>query len=121
LADSGFSATTLRIAVDLPLHVEQLTLHGVCDGTTWKPGEVNMSAGGFISYWVGGLPENADRANIGAYLGETRLRIQFAGPPDGGGFRQVNAALPGGTAKGKHLCRVECGGVRTEELPLEVV
>jgi uncharacterized protein (TIGR03437 family) len=124
-ADSPFGDTTLRIAVDQPLRVERLVLKGACDGTTWNPSEVKALDGGFISCWVTGLPENCDRANVGVYLGETKLRVQYVGEPDPEGMRQINAALPavlpGDTAKGPQACRVECGGVATESCTLTVV
>jgi tRNA (mo5U34)-methyltransferase len=120
-ADSEFGNTTLRIAVDLPLRVERLLLKGVCDGTNWNAGEVKASDGGFISCWVTGLPENCDRANVGVYLGETKLRVQYVGESDPEGMRQINAALPAGMCKGEQLCRVECGGVSTESQVLRVV
>jgi hypothetical protein len=68
-----------------------------------------------------GLPENADRANIGVYLGERRLRVEYVSEPDGEGKRQINAALAADAAKGEQACRVECGGVSTEAWPLNVV
>jgi tRNA (mo5U34)-methyltransferase len=120
-ADSAFGNTTLRIAVDLPLRVERLLLKGVCDGTNWNAQEVKASDGGFISCWVTGLPENCDRANVGVYLGEKKLLVQYVGEPDTDGMRQINAALPAGMYKGEQLCRVECGGVSTESRMLRVV
>jgi tRNA (mo5U34)-methyltransferase len=121
LADSVFGGTTLRIAVDLPLRVEHLALKGACDGTTWNAREVKAADGGFISCWVRGLPENADRANIGVYLGEKRLRVEYVSEPDAEGMRQINAALPLDAAKGPHACRVECAGVSTDGWMLNVV
>ena len=120
-ADSQFGGTTLRMAVDLPLRVERLVLKGVCDGTNWNAGEVTAADGGFISCWVTGLPENCDRANVGVYLGETKLRMQYVGEPDPDGVRQINAALPAGIGKGEQPCRVECGGASTESRMLRVV
>ena len=124
-ADSPFGTSTLRLAVDQPLRVERLVLNGASDGMTWTTREVKVANGGFISCWVTGLPENCDRTNIGVYLGETRLRVEFIGEPDVEGMRQINAALPpalpGDTGKGEQPCRVECGGVSTESRPLNVV
>jgi uncharacterized protein (TIGR03437 family) len=120
-ADSVFADTTLRIAVDLPLRVDGLALKGLCDGKTWNAQEVKAADGEFVSCWVSGLPENCDRANVAVYLGETKLRVQYVGEPDLEGLRQINAALPADTGKGEKWCRVECGGVRTEGRPLNVV
>jgi hypothetical protein len=125
LADSAFGSPTLRIAVDQPLRVERLVLTGVCDGLNWNAREVKATVGGFISCWVTGLPENCDRTNIGVYLGETMLRVEFIGEPDTEGVRQINAALPaafpGDAGKGEQPCRVECGGVSSERWLLNVV
>jgi hypothetical protein len=121
LVDSAFGAATLRIAVDQPLRVERLVLKGACDGTTWNPQEVKALDGGLISCWVTGLPENCDRTNIGVYLGQTRLRVEYVGEPDAEGARQINAALPVDTDKGLLPCRVECGGVSTKAWELYVV
>ena len=108
-ADSEWGSATLRIAVDMPLLVETLVMNGACDGATWKPGEV--SAGGSVSCWIGGLPENCDRSNVRVYLGDTPLVVDFVGAPDGKGLRQVNAAVPAEMPKGEYACRAECGGV----------
>ena len=82
---------------------------------------VKAADGGFISCWVTGLPENCDRTNVGVYLGETKLRVQYVGEPDSDGMRQINAALPAGMGKGEQLCRVECGGAGTESRVLRVM
>jgi len=119
--DSPFGNTTSRIAVDQPLLVERLVLKGACDGTTWNDSEVRLADGGFISCWVTGLPENCDRANIGVYLGETKLRVQYVGEPDTAGMRQINAALRADAGKGEQPCRVECAGVSTESRMLSVI
>jgi uncharacterized protein (TIGR03437 family) len=120
-ADSPFGSTTLRIAVDQTFRVEQLALKGACDGTTWNDREVKLADGGFISCWVTGLPENCDRTNIGVYLGETKLHVQYVGEPDTAGMRQINAALPADAGKGEQPCRVECAGVSTESRMLSVI
>jgi uncharacterized protein (TIGR03437 family) len=70
---------------------------------------------------VTGLPENCDRTNIGVYLGQTRLRVEYVGEPDAEGARQINAALPVDADKGLQPCRVECGGVSTKAWELNVV
>jgi uncharacterized protein (TIGR03437 family) len=120
-ADSAFGNVTLRIAVDQPLRVERLDLKGVCDGTNWNAKEVKALDGGFISCWVTGLPENCDRANVGVYLAERKLLVQYVGEPDLDEMRQINAALPAGMSKGEQSCHVECGGVSTETRTLRVV
>jgi len=115
-ADSDWSASTMRIAVDMPLCVDALVLKGVCDGATWNESEVHE----FMSCWVSGLPENCDRVNVSVWLGDLRLAVTFVGP-ETNGVRQVNASLPAGTAKGGYGCRVDCAGVSTDTRMLRVV
>ena len=115
-ADSDWAASTVRIAVDMPLRVEALVLKGVCDGATWNETEVHE----YLSAWVVGLPENCDRSNVSVWLGDLRLAVTFVGPLTDG-VRQVNASLPTGTAKREYACRVECAGVSTDTRMLRAV
>jgi tRNA (mo5U34)-methyltransferase len=121
LADSEFGLTDLCIAVDMPLEVEGLVVKGVRDGISWRTDEVKVGDGGFISCWVSGLPENGDRSNIGAHLGEVRLRVEYVGEPDGAGWRQINIVVPDEVATGEQPFRVECAGVSSELWPRKVV
>lgn len=108
--DSVFS-DAMRIAVDIPVSVDDIVLKGVYDGRTWEAGQVRAGEQAFVSCWVKGLPENCDRANVRAYLGETRLVVEWIGEADAEGFRQINAWVVGDVAKGECAFRVECGGV----------
>jgi hypothetical protein len=95
------------IALDVPLVVGRARLRNVCDGTTWKPGELDTAKGSVVSFWLQGLPENADLNNVKATLGGQRLRMLYLEPPlkpAGGGLlarfrrapaRQANASLTG--------------------------
>lgn len=51
------------------------------DGTTWKPGELDTAKGSVISFWIEGLPENADLNNVKATLGGRKLRLLYLEPP----------------------------------------
>jgi tRNA (mo5U34)-methyltransferase len=119
LADSRFGRT-LRIAVDMPLKVDRLVLKSVCDGITWSAEEISVRERGFITCWVIGLPENADRSSIGVHLGQTRLGVEFVGEADAEGCRQINAVVPGDEPKGEQQLRVECAGVSSETWPLKI-
>jgi tRNA (mo5U34)-methyltransferase len=110
-ADTPFG-NSLRIAVDLPLEAGELALRDVCDGQSWVRGEV--TAGGVLSFWVAGLGENCDRNNIHVYLGEVRLPVDHAGAPEAGGYRQVNAAVPGEIEPGEYRLVVTFGPSRVE-------
>jgi uncharacterized protein (TIGR03437 family) len=63
-----------------------------------------------------GLAENADRANIRVYLGETRLAVDYVSPPDPDGFRQVNACVPNSFPPGDYLLRLTFGPARVSHL-----
>ena len=119
-ADSDFGRT-LRVAVDMPVQPGHVVLVGACDGNTFTVNTVTVGERGWISSWVQGLPENGDRDNIRVLLDHTRLAIEFVGDQDSDGNRQVNAVVPGDTAKGEHLLRIECAGVSSESLEVKVV
>ena len=106
-ADTSFGAVQ-RIAVDMPLLVSALTIREICDGATWKRDEITSP---HAVCWVAGLPDNSDRANIRAWLGEIRLVVEHAGTTEPDGFRQINLRIPAGTsASGSQTLRLECGG-----------
>jgi hypothetical protein len=106
-ATSGFGRS-FRIAVDMPVEVQRLTITSACDGQTWTP---EVKAGGYVSCWVEGLPENADRANTKVWLGGRNLRVEYVGKG------QINAEIPKDVA-GRVELVVECGGVRSEKYSL---
>ena len=103
-ADTDFRAAQ-RIAVDMPLVVTGISIREVCDGTTWKHDEITSL---HAACWVAGLPDNCDRANIRAWLGELRLVVEHAGPASADGFRQINLRFPPGAAPGSQMLRLEC-------------
>jgi tRNA (mo5U34)-methyltransferase len=110
-----------RIAIDLPLAVQSITLKDVADGRTWTPRRIQS---GHATCWVAGLPENCDRHNVRAFLGAARLAVTYIGEPAPDGFRQVNAAWrpglsePAEAPKGDLPFRVECGGVASPSIPV---
>ena len=112
LKNSRFGRT-LRIALDLPLVVENLTLRGVCDGVTWQPNRVGET----LSCWVDGLPANADLDNVRLWVGGRKLRVLWIAEADASGVRQVNAAVPPACSGGEF--RVECGGVSSPGVMVE--
>jgi tRNA (mo5U34)-methyltransferase len=69
------------IALDLPFVVGRVRLGNVCDGATWKPGELDTTKGSALSFWLEGLPDNADLNNVKATLGGQRLRMLYLEPP----------------------------------------
>jgi hypothetical protein len=118
--DSDFGRP-IRIAVDMPLRTDRVFLVGACDGNTFQVNTVTVTERGWISAWVQGLPENCDRDNVRVLFDGIRLAIEFVGDQDGDGNRQINAVVPGNTAKGDHLLRIQCAGASSESLAIEVV
>jgi hypothetical protein len=119
-ADSGFGQE-FRIAVDMPVKAEAIEIRGVSDGITWKDGEVRVTDRGFLTCWASGLPENGDRANVRVFLGDDRLAVDWIGPTDARGLRQINALVPGATSKTERPVKVECGGVRSAPRSVKVL
>jgi tRNA (mo5U34)-methyltransferase len=114
-----------RIAVDLPVRVERLTLLAVLDGKSRTPDEVRIGENTTITCWVEGLAENSDRANTTVWLDGRRLRVEFMGEPvpapSGGTARQVNAIVPADTTPGRYRLHVECAGVSTETAQVRLI
>jgi uncharacterized protein (TIGR03437 family) len=117
--DSTFGRES-RIAVDLPLKPGEIVVKDVYDGVTWVKGEVKVGERGFLSCWVAGLPENADRANVRAVLEDRRLNVDYVGEPNGEGYRQINVAIPADTGRGAGEFRILCAGVSSNSLTLTV-
>jgi tRNA (mo5U34)-methyltransferase len=115
LSTSQFGKSN-RIAVDVALQVDTLSIHGAADGQSWTPNEVRN--GSFVSLWIKGLPENADRANTIVRLNEKKLKVTFVGPSEG--LTQVNAEIQK-EEKGEAALIVECGGVRSPEQKIKIV
>jgi tRNA (mo5U34)-methyltransferase len=114
------ASNSLRIAVDIPVVTDRVVIAGVTDGFDWTPAEVHLGTSGFLSCWMDGLPENADRNNTRVVLGGTRLDIDFLGELDERGFRQANAFVPIALAEGEYELKVSCGGVESEGVVLRV-
>ena len=114
----------VRIAVDLPFEPGEVRLDGVYDGVTWKRGEVDLSKGSAVCFWVEGLPENADLNNVRAILAGRRLRMLYLEPPpetaDPHKGRQANASLPSGLEPGRYPLVIQVGGRLAGETVLDV-
>jgi hypothetical protein len=120
------------IALDLPLAVRRVRLRDACDGTTWKRGELDTTKGSVISFWLQGLPENADLNNVKAMLGGQSLRMLYLEPPpkpaEGGLLtrfrrppaRQANACLTGEPPVGPAPLVVQVGPKCAGEVTVNV-
>ncbi len=121
LADTGFS-NELRIAVDVPAgRPDKIVVKDVCDGKSWERGQVSIDGGGFVSFWVGGLPENRSALDVRVLLGEIPLQITWIGPDETSGYSQINAKVPPDLAKGPHDFRVLFAGVSSEPQTVQVL
>jgi tRNA (mo5U34)-methyltransferase len=121
----GPRSNALRIAVDVPLIVGPVRMGDVCDGVTWKPGELDTAKGSVISFWIEGLPENADLNNMKATLAGQPLRLLYLQPPAGGSpgettGRQVNACLTEEMPAGPAQLVVSVGNTMAGEAIVEV-
>ncbi len=117
-ATSGFS-NAVRIAVDIPLRVESLRIAGLRDSSTWEADQLRLAPPAMISLWVEGLPENADRNNVGVWIGGMRLAIDHVTPPMGDKPRQLNVRAPLGATPGDHLITVSIGDVSSAPAPVK--
>ena len=114
------ASNSLRIAVDIPVVTDRVVIAGVSDAFDWTPSEVHLGNGGFLSCWMEGLPENADRNNTRVVLGGARLDIDFLGELDEQGWRQANACVPNTLAEGEYELTVSCGGAESEGVVVRV-
>ena len=94
------SRESFRIAVAVPLPDAIPVIEAVRDAATWKIGELDLSKGDALAIWASGLPENADMANVRAFLNGQPCTTLFAGAGDEHSSRQVNVRVPSGTAEG---------------------
>ncbi len=114
----GAASNPKRIAVDMPATASAVRITGLCDGTSWKPGMLDLREGSVLTVWVEGLPCNSDRANIHALLGGERLPVTFVSPENGQEPRQVNIPVPGEAPAGTLEVEILAGGCRSG--PVEV-
>lgn len=116
---SAYSNTT-PIAVDVPVHAENIRITGACDGRSWTKGEVSAGPDSFVSIWVAGLPDNADRGNVQVKLGGRKLVVHEVTAGQGPEPRQVNAKLVATIPPGEQQLLVRVGDIVAEPLPIKV-
>lgn len=112
------ASNTLPIAVDVPLMAGSLAINGICDGVTWEPHRVSLK-NGVVAIWVDGLPENADIANVGVYVGGRRQLTTFVGRLAPHAATQVNAAVDPAIPLGTQRLSIRVAGIETTE-PVEI-
>jgi len=120
-AKTGFS-NEIPIAVDVPLEQPgRLAVKDLSDGMSWERGQVSMASGGFLSFWVSGLPENRSALDMRVLLGEIPLQIIWIGPTETGGFCQINTKVPPDIEKRPHDFQIRFAGVRSEPQTVRVL
>jgi tRNA (mo5U34)-methyltransferase len=107
-----------RIAVDVPLSACSPRIDGVRDGTTWASNALDLKSGRGLAVWCSGLPENADRNNVGIFLGEARCPVEFIAPL--AATRQINVRVPESVGLGPAKVVVRIGGSCSEPVTVEV-
>ena len=115
------SATNSGSRSTFPPNARQLVVKDVCDGMSWNRGEVSVADGGFVSFWVSGLPENRSALDMRVLLGDVPLQITWIGPTETSGYCQINAKVPPDLAKGPHDFQVSFAGVSSEPQVVKVL
>ncbi len=109
-----------RIAVDVPLTAGEIEIDGLCDGTTWTKGRLDLSRGDVISFWARGLPENVDAANLSVVLDGRRLTVTYI-ESFRDGARQINVKVPKDHPAGPATVSVSVGNSKVANAEIEIV
>jgi hypothetical protein len=112
--EEGPASNAVSVALDIRLVTPALVIRGVADGTTWKPGELDLTQGDSLVLWVEGLPDNADRSNVRVSVGGERVPVWFVGSG------QVNLRIPLEMPSGRFDVVLEVGGVPSAVADVEV-
>jgi hypothetical protein len=110
----------VRIAVDVPLEVEELQITGACDGKTWKPYEIELNGSPVLSLWVRGVPENAGRDNIRVMIGNRPCCADYVSSWRSGIPTQLNVAMPPEMSAGEYPVAVAIAGTASEPVSIRV-
>jgi tRNA (mo5U34)-methyltransferase len=117
IEDSEWS-NALPIAIDIPENAAAIQISAACDGVDWMPGRFSLRHR-HLSLWVRGLPENADRANVKVEMEGCRQSVNFVGPADAEGLRQINVLADSRVAPGRYRLHAEFAGTRSAEFTIE--
>jgi hypothetical protein len=112
--------TARRIALDLPLQLSSPRIRGIYDALTGKPDRVDLRCGHWLSLWIEGLPENADRNNVRILARDERWPVTYV-EPAGNSARQINIEVPQEFGPGSYALCVAIGEYRSDPVPFDVV
>jgi tRNA (mo5U34)-methyltransferase len=117
--DSEFS-NSCKIAVGLSLDGHPM-VESICDGLTWSTDEVvrDDDGRGYLTLWLRGLSDNADRNNVRVYVNGRRMLADYVSDPRDG-IRQVNVSLVESLGEGLFSLVVSHGGNETSPKQLRV-
>lgn len=115
----GGPSNAKRIAVDVPVVTDRIAICAVADGLSFEPDIVRLESGGYLSVWVSGLPENADRNNVRVFLDSVRLVTEYVENRQCEAL-QVNARLPETIKRGTYSLKVCVEDVQSPSLPVRV-
>jgi len=118
---NGPLSLPMPIAVDIPLEATEIIITGLRDGTRWTEGQIDQAAGGVLTLWAMGLPENADRANTWVVMGGQYLPFFFLEPGPAAQNRQLNVRVPAAFGLGQYQIFVQAGTVRSAPRVISVV
>jgi tRNA (mo5U34)-methyltransferase len=113
-------SNTLPIAIDLPVTAGPVTIKAVCDALTYAPDQFDPKQGQWITLWVEGMPDNADRNSLGVYLDGRRLKLTYVSR-GGVESRQVNAFVPVDLPRGEASLGVQIAGNRSNVTKLQII
>jgi tRNA (mo5U34)-methyltransferase len=113
---NGKRSPTKRIVIDMPVAKSAIRIRNVSDAKTWEHGVLDRKHGNNLTAWIEGLPENADRANVRATLGDEPIEVYYVSPVTG----QVNMEVPLDAPAGHYQLEMELDGSRTQRVPVEI-
>jgi tRNA (mo5U34)-methyltransferase len=116
----GPRSSSSRIAVDVPIEPTTLEILGVKDGVAWTPDCIDLRQGGVAALWIKGLPENADRNNLHAWVNGHRAEVVFIAEADQQP-RQMNVQVPAALPPGAAIIEVALGNQPRASAPIEVL
>jgi tRNA (mo5U34)-methyltransferase len=79
LGGSAFSKER-TIYLDTSLRAGQFSILKVFDGVHWTESKVSLAAGGYLTIWITGLPEDADLSSTELFAGNQRIPLTYLGP-----------------------------------------
>jgi tRNA (mo5U34)-methyltransferase len=115
----GAWSNPLRIAVDLPVHVDSVKIVAACDGRTWVPSEIELANEPILSLWVDGLSENTSRSDVRVTIGDLELDVDYVSPWKSGNTSQMNASLPAEIEPGDYPIKVIVAGIESQPVVIK--